>query len=279
MKDEGARAVRDRLEATELNVRVLVGIVGRGEEATLSVRNAVRVLRSSVFTLQAATVPERARTRTATRALGTANARRRRRVRRSRTCAPGSPDSRGLRRIETERAGDAPRYVHAGMEGTPSRRLPPGFRVGTVAARSLRHLVPPDGRFGICGAPVTAETLATSVGDQDRVCERCIERLTGRKPFVPQPSARKPEPPAPPPTPDPTPEPRKVAFELPRRIAKLLDGVLDPVGTRPTSRGDTAVRYELPVAEAHVVADVLRDIGERRESARILRAAESAADF
>ena len=161
------------------------------------------------------------------------------------------------------------------MEGTPSRRLPPGFRVGTVAARSLRHLVPPDGRFGICGAPVTPETLATSVGDQDRVCERCIERLTGGKPFVPQPPARKSEPPASPPPPDPEPPPRKVVFELPRRIAKLLDGVLDPVGSRPTSRG-TAVRYELPVAEAQVVADVLREIGERRESDRILRAAESA---
>jgi hypothetical protein len=168
------------------------------------------------------------------------------------------------------------------MEGTPSRRLPPGFRVGTVAARSLRHLVPPDGRFGTCGAPVAEETLATEVHDEDRVCGRCVERLTGGKPFVPQPPARKPKPPAPslpdaPPTPDPTPEPppRKVAFELPRRIAKLLDGVLDPVGSRPTSRG-AAVRYELPIAEAQVVADVLREIGERRESELILRAAESA---
>jgi hypothetical protein len=162
------------------------------------------------------------------------------------------------------------------MEGTPSRRLPPGFRVGTVAARSLRHLVPPEGRFGICGAPVAHETLATDVAEEDRVCERCIDRLTGGKPFVPQPPARKPKPPAPPP-PDHTPEPppRKVAFELPRRIAKLLDGVVDPVGPRPTARG-AAVRYELPVAEAQVVADVLREIGERRESERILLAAESA---
>jgi hypothetical protein len=164
------------------------------------------------------------------------------------------------------------------MEGTPSR-LPPGFRVGTVAARSLHHLVPPDGRFGVCGAPVTPETLRTSVADEDRVCDRCIDRLMGGKPFVPQPPARKPKPaappPAPPPTPDPTPEPRKVAFELPRRIAKLLDGVLDPVGSRQTSRG-AVVSYELLIAEAQVVADVLREIGERRESDRILRATETA---
>jgi hypothetical protein len=156
-----------------------------------------------------------------------------------------------------------------------------------VAARSLQHLVPPDGRFGICGAPVAEETLRTSVADEDRVCDRCIDRLLGGKPFVPQPAARKPKPPAPPrdppPTPDPTPHPtpdpapksRMVSFELPRRIAKLLDGVLDPVGSRPTSRG-AVVSYELPIAEAQVVADVLREIGERRESERILRAAETA---
>jgi hypothetical protein len=115
--------------------------------------------------------------------------------------------------------------------------------------------------------------MAAEITDGDRVCERCMDRLTGRKPFVPQPPARRPKPLVAPPAS--TPEPKKVAFEVPRRIAKLLDGVLDPVGARPTSRGE-AVRYELPVAEAQVVADVLREIGERRESARILRATETA---
>jgi hypothetical protein len=44
-------------KATEFKVRVLAGIVGRDEEGKLTVRYAGRVLRSSVYTLQAVTVP------------------------------------------------------------------------------------------------------------------------------------------------------------------------------------------------------------------------------
>jgi hypothetical protein len=66
--------------ATEFKVRVLAGVVGRDEEGKLTVRYAGRVLRSSVYALQAITVPVSARGRapTGTSSAGTA---RRRRVR------------------------------------------------------------------------------------------------------------------------------------------------------------------------------------------------------
>jgi hypothetical protein len=37
----------------------------------------------------------------------------------------------------------------------------------------MRHVVPPDGRFGICGAPVAAETIVEHITDDDRVCNGC----------------------------------------------------------------------------------------------------------
>jgi hypothetical protein len=150
------------------------------------------------------------------------------------------------------------------MEGS-AWRLPPGFRAGTVGGRRLRHLVPPAGSLGICGAPVAAETPMTSLAESDRVCPHCIDRITGKKAPAPQPLAKKVEPLRS------IAAPTTVAIEVPRRIAELLVGVLDPVGTRATPRGE-AVRYELSFEHARAVADVLEEVGETRESARIARA-------
>jgi hypothetical protein len=158
------------------------------------------------------------------------------------------------------------------MEGPLPHGLPDGFRVGTVFEKTLRHVVPPDGRFGICGAPVAPQTIVDHVTEDDRVCTHCIKRLDGRKPFVLQPPSKKPKPSVtasePAPSPEPIPEPTKVTIELPRRIAVLVDGFFDPVEPLATSRRGP-VRYELLVSEAEVLSDVLADMGETREQARI----------
>ncbi len=168
------------------------------------------------------------------------------------------------------------------MNAPPSHRLPVGFRVGTVFERTLHHLIPPDGRFGICGAPVAPETIVEHVADGERVCQRCIDRLAGRKPFVAQPPQRKPRPSPPPaaspaasavapPAATPSPAPTRVAIELPRRIAMLVAGFFDHAES-PSKSHRGPVRYELLVAEAEVLADVLAEMGETRERARVVQA-------
>jgi hypothetical protein len=156
------------------------------------------------------------------------------------------------------------------MEGAAEHHLPPGFRVGTVAARTMRHLVPPEGRFSICGAPVAAETLASRLDVNDRVCPHCIDRILGKKPPVPQPQPKKIKPPEPP-QPAPT-----VTVEVPSRVAAYLKDFLEPVGSRQTPKG-RALRYVMAIDQAKAVAEVLDEIGIERESARIIRAAVLAA--
>ena len=158
------------------------------------------------------------------------------------------------------------------MEGTAALQLPPGFRTGTVATRSMRHLIPPDGRFGVCGAPVAAESIAVRLAADDRVCPHCIDRVLGKKPPVPQPLPKKSKP-VEPPTPAPPPT---VTVEVPSRVAAYLNDFLEPVGSRQTPRG-RALKYVMAIDQAKAVAEVLDEVGIERESARIIRAALLAA--
>lgn len=152
--------------------------------------------------------------------------------------------------------------------------LPTGYRTGTVPARTMRHLVPPDGRFGICGAPVAAETLANRLSTDDRVCPHCVDRVIGNKPPAPQPQLRKVKPA---PTPQLAP-PKTVTVEVPSRVAAYLQDFLDPVGSRETPKG-RALRYVIPLEQAKAVVEVLDEVGIERESARIIRAALLAASL
>lgn len=160
------------------------------------------------------------------------------------------------------------------MEGPSPFTLPLGFSTGTVATRTMRHLVPPGGRFGICGAPVAAESLAPRLAADDRVCPHCIDRVTGIKPPAPQPLPKKAKPaPAPQPAP-----PKTVTVEVPSRVAAYLQDFLEPVGSRETPKG-RALRYVMPVEQAKTVVEVLDEVGIERESARIIRAALLAASL
>jgi hypothetical protein len=153
------------------------------------------------------------------------------------------------------------------MEGTAAPQLPPGFRTGTVASRTIRHLIPPDGRFGICGAPVAAESIAAQLAADDRVCPHCFDRVAGGEPPVPQPLPKKVKPAGPPPT---------VTVEVPSRVAAYLQDFLEPVGSRQTSKG-RALKYVMQLDQAKTVVEVLDEVGIERESARIIRAALLAA--
>jgi hypothetical protein len=157
------------------------------------------------------------------------------------------------------------------MEGTP-RTLPEGYRAGTVLGRTMRHLVPPEGRFGVCGAPVAAETLAARLAADDRVCPHCVDRLTGKKKAAPQPLPKKVKPPTPV---QPT-QPQTVTVEVPSRVAAYLQDFIEPVGSLQTPKG-RALRYVMPIDQAKTVAEVLDEAGVERESARIIRAALLAA--
>jgi hypothetical protein len=158
------------------------------------------------------------------------------------------------------------------MEGFSPFTLPPGFRTGTVATRTMRHLIPPAGRFGICGAPVAADTIATRLAADDRVCPHCIDRVLGTKPPAPQPLPKKVKPPEQPQRA----APKTVTVEVPSRVAAYLEGFLEPVGSRVTPKG-RALRYVMPLDQAKTVAEVLDEAGIERESARIIRAALHAA--
>lgn len=158
------------------------------------------------------------------------------------------------------------------MEGFSPIALPPGFRTGSVATRTMRHLVPPDGRFGICGAPVAAKTVSPRLAADDRVCPHCIDRVLGVKPPARQPLPKRVKPSQPP---EPAP-PRTVTVEVPSRVAAYLQDFLEPIGSRTTPKG-RALRYVMPLDQAKVVAEVLDEAGIERESARIIRAALLAA--
>jgi hypothetical protein len=163
-------------------------------------------------------------------------------------------------------------YAPRCMEGFSPFSLPPGFRTGTVAARTIRHLIPPSGRFGICGAPVAPETIAARLAADDRVCPHCIDRVVGKKPPAPQPLPKKLKPVQPS-----QPAPAKtVTVEVPSRVAAYLQDFLEPIGSRETPKG-RALRYVMPVEQAKAVAEVLDEVGVERESARIIRAALLAA--
>ena len=116
----------------------------------------------------------------------------------------------------------------------PSHQLsiPPGFTSATVAGRRLRHLVPPAGRYGVCGAPIASDTLVPALDAVHRVCPHCVDRVEGRKSPVPQRPAR-----AAPPAPAPAVAKPRVTVELSAAAAELLDGTLDAVSRRGDGRG------------------------------------------